>query len=115
MNSNEAIATCLRSISQGVKVNTYQLQHRTDLIYQKLNRENNPNSNSFEDHEVFELAIIQAFKELISEIIIQSESRHHKQQVFPAGFLAQQVVGQALPLQLVAHQLQPPVQVGGLA
>ena len=50
MNSDEAIATYLRSIFQGVKVNTYQLQHRTDLIYQKLNREINPNSNSFEDH-----------------------------------------------------------------
>ena len=73
MNSDEMIATYLRYISQGVKVNTYQLQHRTDLIYQKLNRENSPNSNSFEDHELFELAIIQAFKELISESIKQSE------------------------------------------
>ena len=47
--------------------------------------------------------------------IYESESRHHKQQVFPAGFLARQVEGQALPLQLVAHQLQPPVPAGGLA
>ena len=71
MHTDDQLALYLRSISQGVSVNRLELQKRTELYYSKyLNEFYSPSKyvrDSFLDNDVFELALIVAFKEVIDE------------------------------------------------
>ena len=78
MHSDEEIASYLRSISRGGKVNVVLLQQRTEFFYVKY--KNQMYATNYSDQEVFEIAVIEAFKEVQLVNSAQHSQDHHAQQ-----------------------------------
>ena len=83
MHSDQEIATYLRSINKGGKVNTVLLQQRTEFHYVNYQNEFHAANINYLEQEIFEIALIEAFKEVqLVHQVQQLHSGHHSQQLF---------------------------------
>ena len=82
MHSDQEIESYLRSINNGGKINTVLLQQMTEFHYVNHKNEFYTANIKYLEQDIFEIAFIEAFKEVqLVQPVLQLQSGHHNQQL----------------------------------